>query len=238
MKRLQTITRKKNTSSRKPEDAFTIAEIMIAAIIIMIVLLATAYGLTSSFKSAATIENTTKANQITNDVIAIAKQSSYRKLYLNDRSTTPSTLIGNGKCDVATTTPSGTVLAQTGDGDPFEGLAYCQTKRFSINGDTPQAVGTTFYIQTQISFITAQAAFDSSTSSGTAVSNGRYAAKRVYVTVRWQDVSSGTGAWNTVVASYTKTPAPSECIPDRITLSSTNNSGAVAGAATGSGCKP
>jgi type II secretory pathway pseudopilin PulG len=238
MKQLQATIQSKISLSRKQEGGFTIAEIMIAAVIIMIVLLAMAYGLTSSFKSAATVENTAKATQITNDVIAIAKQSSYRKLYLNDRAATSAALIGDGKCAVATTTPVGTVLAQTGDGAPFEGLTYCQPKRFNINGNTPQAVGATFYVQTQISFITEQNAFDSSVSTGSAVANGRYTAKRVYVTVRWQDVSSGTGAWNTVIASYTKTPSASECIPDTIILSSTSTLGSVPTAPIGAGCKP
>jgi len=237
MNQLRVAIQKKLMPSRNQEGAFTIAEIMIAAIIIMIVLLAMAYGLTSSFKSGSTIENTSKANQITNDVIAIAKQSSYNKLFLNDRASISSSLIGNGKCAPATTTPAGTVLAQTGEGDPFEGLTYCQTKKFS--GGTPgQAVGTTFYIETQISFITAQAAFDSSTTTGSAVSNGRYSAKRVYVTVRWQDVSSGEGKWNTVIASYTKTPSTSECVPDRITLSTSTSAGPVSGAPIAPGCKP
>jgi len=202
----------KSITFRKTEDGFTIAEVMIAAIVILVVLLFTAYGLTSAFRASSTTENNSKANQLVNGVIALAEQSPYKQLYLSDRSTIDASLIGNGKCDTPTSTPSGTLLASTGDGTAFPGLTYCQTKVFG-NGNS---IGATFYIQTQIAWITSNGAFDSSSGSASAVQSGHYISKRVYVTVRWQDVSSGAGNWNTVYQTYTKTPSAAECVPDQI----------------------
>lgn len=234
-------------SDPKNEEAFSIVEIMIAAIVIMIVLLSTAVGLTSAFRSSATIENHNKAVQLANEVVAISKQSSYRKLYteLQDVSATidpdnpgknllfdPPVGKREGKCvpqnqiAPAGSIPPNTLRVSTGeDGTPFSGLVYCAKKQF---GPAGKKIGTSFYVQTQIVYLTTAQASDDNASTSPAIRStgtGNYYAKRVYVTVRWQDVASGTDSdgdpkWNEYITSYTKTPSPSDCIPDTVTSTS------------------
>lgn len=190
----------------KEESGFTLVEIMVAAVIIVIILLATAYGLTNSFRQSSNIENRNKAIALVNDLIAVAKQAPYEELYIADRSA-PAGLIGQDMCDPVNKTPVGTVLA-TGPagGDFVDDFISCQEVRFS-------EIGATFYVSTQISYLTTSASFDN---GGGAVTNGDYVAKRIYITIRWRDVQSGETSWNTVQGTYTKTPSPSECIPDTI----------------------
>lgn len=206
------------------EHGFEIAEALVASVVIMIVLVSTAFGLSSSFRSSASVENHNKAVQLANEVIAISKQSSYRKLYVATQPVT-SDLFGPGKCDPQTTVPAGTTQVLTGqDNTPFPGLTYCVAKKFGGN----TGIGSTFYVQTQIAYLKTASSYDASTNSDSFVSNGAYYAKRVYVTIRWQDVAAGTGSWSSYVASFTASPSPSDCVPDRITQS----------AAPAPGCAP
>lgn len=225
-------------SRRKTEGAFTIAEALIASVIIMIILVATATGLSSSFRSSATVENNNKARQLANQVLAVAQQSNYRDMYVSTNNVDPS-MTGTGKCDPITSpgspnpviVPANTQWVSNGENDPFPGLVYCQTKRFG-GGD---GVGTTFYIQTKIVFLKTGSAFDNdpdaSNYSGTTTSptatNNPYYAKRVYVNVRWQDVASGTNGSNLVKESYTRSPTASDCVPNTVTNTGKNSDGTV-----------
>lgn len=193
---------------KEEQQGFTLVEIMVAAVIIVIILLATAYGLTNSFRQSSNIENRNKAMALINDIIAVAKQAPYSELYIADRSA-PSGLIGADMCNPVNQTPAGTALATGPTGGNFEDeFVSCREVRFS-------QIGASFYVSTQISYLTTSASFDN---GGGAVTNGDYVAKRVYVTIRWRDVQSGDAAWNTVQGTYTKTPSTSECIPDTIPI--------------------
>lgn len=197
------------------EHGFEIAEALVASVVIMIVLVSTAFGLSSSFRSSASVENHNKAVQLANEVIAVSKQSSYRKLYVATQDVT-SDLFGAGKCDPQSTVPAGTTRVLTGqDNAPFPGLKYCVSKKFGGN----TGIGSTFYIQTQIVYLKTASSYDASSNSDAFVTNGDYYAKRVYVTIRWQDVAAGADNWSSYVASFTASPSPSDCVPDRITQS-------------------
>lgn len=198
-------------SRRSATEAFTVAEIMIAAIIILIVLVSAAYGITSAVRSAAYVENYTKAGQLANQQVAIAKQAPYSELWIPR--TADGDLIGNFKCaPTATPAPSGTTYAETGSGDQYPGLTYCQTKKFGGSG----GVGTTFYIQTTVLYIETGSAYDGSSIGDTP---SGYFSKRVLVTVRWADISANVGASDTnsrqvIQQTYTRSPTTGECIPD------------------------
>lgn len=206
---LNAIKQLRNPVSRDEEtQGFTIVEVMIAAIIIVIILLSTAYGLTSSFRASSNIENTNKATALANDLIAVSKQAPYADFYIANR-TIPVALVAQDKCNPGALTPTGTVIASgSSTGNYVNRFRSCQEMRFS-------EVGASFFVSTQISYLVNPVSFDN---GGAAVTNGGYIAKRIYVTIRWRDVKSGETAWNTVRATYTKTPSASECIPDRITL--------------------
>lgn len=225
-------------SRRKTEGAFSIAEALIASVIIMIVLIATASGLSSSFRSSATIENNNKARQLANQVIAVAQQANYRDMYVATTNV-DSSVTGANKCDPIASpgspnpvaVPANTQWVANGENAPFKGLVYCQTKRFG-GGD---GVGTTFYIQTKIVFLKTGSAFDNDTGSDsnnysgtvTNTTNNPYYAKRVYVNVRWQDVSSGADNSNLVKETYTRSPSASDCLPNTVLNTGKNTDGSL-----------
>jgi len=216
-------SRLKLLSSRKEaEGAFSIAEALIASVIIMIILVATASGFSSSFRSSASVENNNKAVQLANEVQAIARQSNYRDLWVASQTPT-NELFGTGKCENQSNTPAGTTRVTSGENNsPFKGLVYCKSKRFGGG----EGVGTTFYVQTQISYLKTSAAYDSgSDNANNSIVNGSFYSKRVYVTVRWQDVAAGEDKWSTVKTSYTRSPDSSDCLPDRISNTGKNADG-------------
>jgi type II secretory pathway pseudopilin PulG len=212
---MRTILNRLKERKASHEGGFTVAEIMVSAIVIAIILVSAAYGMTAAIKSTAFVENQSKAQQLAQQQIAIAKQAPYRQLWL--ARTTAAANVGTGKCDPTTTAaPSGYTWATTGKTPQFNGLTYCFTKRFG----TTQGVGTTFYVQTTIAYVNTAAAFDNSSLGGT--TNTRYFAKRVTVTVRWQDVSSGTNPINNfaqIQQTLTRTPAVTDCVPNTVTYS-------------------
>jgi type II secretory pathway pseudopilin PulG len=212
-------------SNVRTEGGFTIVEAMVAAIVIVLILLATAQGLSGSFKTSANNENANKASQLANEVIAIAKQAPYRQLYVAEQTTDIANIVGPGKCaetGARAGNPSGTRMVTSGDGPPFTGLVYCQAKRFG----SEEGIGTTFYVQTTVAYMISTTSADLP-SSGTIVSQdanyvsgSRFYPKRVYVRVFWKDAGSGAGT-SFVREAYTRTPSSSECISDRIALKST-----------------
>lgn len=236
---------KARMSASKQEEAFSIVEALVAAIIIVIILLSTAIGLSSAFRSSATVENSNKASQLASNIVAISRQSTYRDLWVAPLSSADAArLIGNGQCIAQTTVPAGTKrVTAGGSATPFKGLKYCQDIQFGDGGldSTGQKVGigSTFYVQTQIVYLNSTAAYDN-TGVGSIDAAGKYYAKRVYVTIRWQDVASGEGQWRTYTTSYTKTPTSADCIPDRVLQmpSSGQPSGSPAVSVSPLGCTP
>lgn len=189
--------RKGNTTahSGSKESGITIVEIMVAIVIIAAILVFTASGLTMSSKTSVYNENRTKAQAFANDVIAIAKQSPYRKAWIENES--PDGNWGPGKCTelVNNLTPNGktaTVLSSGEGTSPFPNLEQCQVRQ-ATNEKGP--VGAVFYIQTQAYGITS--------------ANSSY--KEVWVTVRWQDISVSPGQWNTFQTSVVLAPSVEDC---------------------------
>jgi hypothetical protein len=229
----------------EPEKAFSVVEALVAAIIIVIILLSTAVGLSSGFRSSATVENSNKAAQLANDVIAISRQSPYRDLWVSPLSPpAAAALIGAGKCSSQNTIPTGTLKVTDGASTiPFKGLTYCEQKQFGDGGvnssGTKVGIGTTFYVETKIVFLNTLTSSDGISNSSIDAS-GKYYSKRVFVTVRWQDVSTGPGAWKTYKTSYTKAPTTSDCIPDRVLLMNPSGypSGSPVTSKTATGCVP
>lgn len=221
-----------NRRQQNEETGFTVAEIMIAAIVILIVTVSAAYGISNAIKSTIFVENSSKANQLANQQIAIAKQAPFRQLWV--ARTANANLIGTDKCAVTTTAaPSGTTWATTGlaTGDAakpqYPGLEYCFAKRFKDPKDTESTgIGTTFYVQTTIAYINTNAAYDGATLGN--VTSTNYKAKRVTVTVTWRDIASGEGT-HSIQQTYTRTPNMAECIPDTVTST---------GAPLITGCRP
>jgi type II secretory pathway pseudopilin PulG len=193
-----------------PEEGLTVVETMVAIVIIAIVLIFTANSLSTAFRTSAYNENRSKASSIAQDVLAVAKQADYKRLYVKPADTTDASLYGPGKCsaDQSSIPASSTVIVTKGTGDPYEGLVYCQARQAT---NEKGGVGSTFYVQTKIVYLT----------DGQGSASTSYFPKRVYVTVTWQDVYSGEGKWNTYVTSYTRTPTPNDCIPDSINANGT-----------------
>ena len=204
----------------KKEDGLSIVEVMMAFVVIAIVLIATAGAMTASFRSASYTENKSRAAAYAAEVIAVAKQADFKQLYLETQPTDPA-LFGQGKClNNQTTIPAGSAtddmtIVKTGTGEPYQGLVYCQAKQA---GNEKGSIGSTFYIQTKIVYLLRN---QGSTSTN-------FYPKRVYVEVKWQDVYSGEGKYNTYTTSYTRSPSPKDCVPDRIS----------ALGATPAGCRP
>lgn len=213
MNRIRTFILQKRNEN--PDRGFTVAEVMISAIIILIVVVSSAYGITSAIKSSVYVENAAKANQVANQQIALAKQAPFRQLWV--ARTSPATNLGLGKCVDPVTSPAktGTSWATAGLMPKYKDLDYCTIKRFGQG----EGVGTTFYVTTTVAYINNATAFDASSTLGTTPTN--YRAKRVIVTVVWKDVAAGEG-YHTIQQTYTRTPNLSECIPDTITSTGAN----------------
>lgn len=195
----------------------SLAEVMVAVLILTIVMTASAWGMTTSFQSAANMENRAKATQLAQDVVAQAQQSPWNQLYISTASRSW-TQTGAAQCGSPTRyqeTNYGYVPAPASGVAPFPGLEGCQTMKFQ-NGNSA-GVGVTFYVTTHIVYVRSQTGFDSSPSQAQANSNLNYAAKRVYVNVRWRDVGS-SGSFDEFSMAYTRTPSFTECVPTRVTV--------------------
>lgn len=192
----------RDSNGRHSEEGMTVVEIMIAAIIIAGIFVFTATALTTSFKASSLTENKTRAANYADNAIAIAKQAPFRQLWvaIPPIDSSNSSNFGAGKCDssYSTVAPTGTNLTPVTSGEgtvPFDGIVYCQ-KRQATN--ETNAIGATFYVQTDVRAYPV---------------TGTTWQKHVKVTVKWKDVSSGEGKWNTYTTSVTRTPTVGECIP-------------------------
>ncbi len=170
---LSLIHKWKGSRHKNEEDGFTIVEIMVAAIIVAMVLLFSAAGITSAVKTTTTLEARSKATNLAASVIAIAQQTPYRQLWVNreffpNSSHKTADYIGASACDATTTTaPTGTAWSIQGEGavgdayhpnlstnpaySPLAGLIYCTSTQFGTS--TGQGVGIVYHIQTNITFL-------------------------------------------------------------------------------------
>lgn len=211
------------------EDAVSLVEILIAGFIIVLIALSTIAVLTNSFRSQTNLENRSKATQIAQETIAIAKQSSYRRLYTPTQSQptdyfSASTI--SPKCRPDARISSSGELAYLGgkiawqpldyaslspesEQKEFPGISYCSKKTFGQKES--REVGANFYVQTDVIRLGFSSLDGFSKADAGADANDEIRAKRVIVTVRWQDVKTGPDTFDEVVMHYTVTPSPMEC---------------------------
>jgi Tfp pilus assembly protein PilV len=197
---------KKKTTS---ESGVALAEAMIAAVIILIVLVATALGITSSFSASTSSENLNKANQLINEQISVAKQATFSRLGL----ATPTSTVG---CSTYSAVFNGENVATSSN--PFPDISYCQEKQYS-------GVGITFYVETQVTYVQ-NGGYDSS-SQNPVINGTHYNPKRVTVTVRWSEEADATGTAivKSTKMSWIKTPSIVDCIPAGLNLGATQPEG-------------
>lgn len=214
------------------EEGLSLVELLIAVTILAIVVLFSSTLFVNSFRTTATMENRAKAAQIANDVLAVAEQSPYRKLY-TPRMVVDPEMFNTGapgddaKCDVdprlsgsgSPTKFGGSMVKPPSDYSlapswsqyrEFKGLVYCQTRYFGQ--ESAEQVGTTFYVQTDIIFSNLNTSdTPSRAEAGNPPAAENLKGKRVVVTVRWRDTHSGADAANKVVVQRTIIPDVWDC---------------------------
>lgn len=184
----------------REEDGMSLVEVIIAALILVLVLVFTAVGVTSAFGISSKTENRGKAIQMINEQIAVAKQASYAQLGL----TTPAS--GD---DVSGCAPFATTFnneQQVIVPNKYPGLDYCSKKQYSN-------VGITFYIETDVTYIQ-DGSYDSASEPVTTTNTG-FVPKRVTVTVRWSESAdeNGNAVQSSTKMSWVRTPSIMDCIP-------------------------
>lgn len=208
---------------RDNESGIALAEVMAAAIIIVLVLTANAYALLSAYNAYGTAENANKAYQIINKQFAYFKQAPFNKLgTVTQPNALPKTAAGGAACDAfASPSPSTgenvSVIAKnsaykyTDDSNevPFQ---FCQAIQYpaqakpvtlynvlggrkqGVDGtDSPGGLGITYYYQTVITNVGTNT-FDSNTLPQNSDSTTFYNPKRITVTVRWVENDSQSGS--------------------------------------------
>lgn len=213
------------------EEGFTLVELLIAITILAIVVMFSSTGFVNSFRTAASMENRSKALQIGNDVVAIAEQAPYRRAYTPRMASSAELTNATGaadsdKCDVdprlviADPSKFGGLMVLPPDdysADPsweqyreFKGLVYCQKRYFGQ--ENAEQVGVTFYVQTDIIYSNLETS-DSPTraeAGGTPASENTKG-KRVVVTVKWKDTLGGESKVNTVTLQRVILPNAWDC---------------------------
>ncbi len=201
----QKIFRKRN------EEGIALVEVLIAASMVLVLLIASAQAFSSAFGTSVTSGNRTQAISYAQEVIAISHQAPFNQVGLTVPTSVPS------QCS---TTWSGSF-----NGSPeiinataYPGLVYCQTQPI---------VGTdqVFVIYTNITQVPSSGFDNSSISVNT--SGTYYIPRRVTVTVTWfdsinQNASSG---FESLSISDVRTPNLAECIPPGVNTGPTNPSG-------------
>lgn len=196
---------------RDKDSAFSLAEGLIASVVILIILIATAAGLSTSFNASISSENRNKAMELVNNTIAIARQAPFKSVGMAN----PTTAQQAG-CRPYSSTFDGETRAVTLAADAYPGLVYCQKKKFSSSGIE-------FTIETNTTWVSN---FDSSSETVT-LSNTGYQPKRVTVRVTWAESadSDGEAVISSVFGSWVKTPNIAECVPPGLNASSTSAAG-------------
>lgn len=196
---------------RDKDSAFSLAEGLIASVVILIILIATAAGLSTSFNASISSENRNKAMELVNNTIAIARQAPFKSVGMAN----PTTAQQSG-CRSFSSTFDGENRVVTLAADAYPGLVYCQKKKFS-------SAGIEFTIETNTTWVSN---FDSSSEAVT-FSNTGYQPKRVNVRVTWAESadSDGEAVVSSVFGSWIKTPNIAECVPPGLNASSTSAAG-------------
>lgn len=205
--------------SRNAEDGLTLIELMVSIVIIVTVLLASAFALNAAFKAQTVSETKSRAVQIAREQSEKAKQRSF----VDTRVIAP-VEYRPGEVEVPKTYKGELMIIRTADrindnGD-LENLGF-------VHRVTQEQNGTKFTILTYVTRVTSTS-FDgaganvqletkdmrlnSNTSTLTKVAGP--VVKRITVVVQW-DVD---GQVNSTATSVIRAPHPTECIPPRVEL--------------------
>jgi len=200
---------------RKDESGVSLVEVIIAASIILILLVATAQAFSSAFATSVLAGNRNQAIQFAQEVASIARQAPFDQVGLVPPATRPEPL--PSQCGVAYT---GTFegqpeITQTTE---YPGLVYCQIRE--ITG-TDQV----FVIYTHITQIPTSG-FDNSSLTVDTTSTA-YVPRRVTVTVSWFNKINldASAQFDELTMSYVRTPSMAECIPPGIATNTNNPAG-------------
>jgi len=191
------------------ESGIALAEAIVAAAIILLILVATAGGLTASFGATSSTQNRATATQLVNKQIAIAQQSPYVQLGVPAPSPTPDyTKVKCNPYTDASRTGEVKVVVASPPGY-FPGLNYCETVKPNSN------VGITYYVETQVTYVTN---FDGNAVVNTTISPIR--PKRVIVTVTWAESADSTGKekYSSYTGSWISVPTIGECPPSNLVV--------------------
>lgn len=196
--------------SREAEDGLTLIELMVSIVIIVTVLLASAFALNSAFKAQAVSEIKSRAVELAREQSEKAKQ----KNFVDTRIVVP-VQYRPGEVTVPTTYKGETMVTRVADrinenGD-LENLGF-------VHHQITEENGTKFTILTYVTKVTA-ASYDGAGANvqlGKTTVNGVVTAapvvKRITIVVSWSLDGATSSTSNTVVRS----PRPDECIPPRI----------------------
>lgn len=198
------------------ESGVSLAEIMVAIVVIAILLVASASAFTGAISANVASGNRNQAIQISQDIIAVAKQAPFAKIGI----VSPT---GANTPDTACSEPwtgkynNLTIIPQT---EIYPKLVYCQVF------DIPE----TGMVYAAYTYVTAVGTndFDSSTVPITTTGT-KFVPKRITVKVVWFDKIQNNGevSYQSVTQSYVRTPTIAECVP---------NANYSSGAATPPGC--
>lgn len=195
---------------RHNEDGMTLVELMVAIVIIVATLLASAYALNAAFQAQAAGEIKSRAIEISREESEKAKQRNWVETQiLTPQSYYPGEVMvpGSYKTESMITT----IAPRIPNSDDLQdvGLKFLQYRELN---------GTKFKIETYVTRVTS-ASFDSAGANiqlSNATINGVATAgqivKRITVVVSWD---LGDGA-NKVSTSSVRAPDPSDCIPPRV----------------------
>lgn len=193
------ILQKIRNKRRNDESAVTIAEIMVASAIIVVLLIASAQAFAGAISANVASSSRNQAIQISQDVIAIAKQAPIDRLALK----IPGTL--DTRCSEAWTGTYNGVTIRT-QATEYPKLTYCDVVE-GTNGIS------SFVVYTYVTGVSNTNFDNSSTPIG--ATGSRYIPKRVTVKVVWLDKlqTNGSVTYQSVIQSYVRTPTIAECIP-------------------------
>lgn len=195
---------------RQSEDGITLVELMVAIVLIVGVLIASAYVMNAAFKAQAASEIKSRAVEIAREEIV----KDLQKAYTDTRLVIPSEY-WSGEIPVPATYKGEPTITQVADrinpnGDLEDiGLKYIQTKELN---------GTKFTIKTFVTRVTSTS-FDGAGAivqlNNTTVDGKSVAGpviKRITVIVTW-DIGEGVKQTSTTAV---RAPSPAECIPPRV----------------------
>lgn len=221
-------------NSGETETGFTIVEIMVATVIIIMILVATAQGIGATSKASIAAETRTKAAQLAAERLSVARALSYGNTVTyamgSDYNDNFDSGTDTAKCSTQNVTDTsilwardsgGTIIyvTPTTDITSDKGLFYCSPYQYSQKGN---GIGVVFYIQTVVTNVTTVSSLGLSDSSVLTHIDTACYPKKVTVTVTWTDVTNDTTStassvvYNTYTESYIKIPQPYECEPSKL----------------------